>query len=257
MNPMIFFGYIRVSTKRQDLSIDAQTEAVQRAADYHAGGTAHFELFTEPDTSGSTEFARRDQGARLLADAAKYLKEGRAVTVIVPKVDRLGRDVVDINQTVRRFEQMGIRVLFLDINVDTRTAMGRAFMQIAAVFAELELARIRERIQATIDHKFDRRQVCGETPFGWTTRETGEITPKGVRIRELVDNPEEQRWILHMAGLCQRGATGHAIARDLKSRSVPTKKGGLWTATRIEKLLGSKTVRAWLATQSPQSPTTL
>ena len=57
-------------------------------------------------------------------------------------MDRLGRDTVDVSRTVSLFESLGARMVFLDINVDRRTAMGRAFMQIAAVFAELERACI-------------------------------------------------------------------------------------------------------------------
>jgi DNA invertase Pin-like site-specific DNA recombinase len=112
------------------------------------------------------------------------------VTIIVPKVDRLGRDVIDINQTVRRFEQLGVRILFLDINVDTRTPMGRAFMQIAAVFAELELARIRERIQSALDQKRANGLLTGTVPFGWDAVETGvRIIIRAAGILEIHATP--------------------------------------------------------------------
>src|ERR1019366_2851329 len=114
--PAIAFGYIRVSTDRQDLSVEAQTEQVKRAADYHA--LADYELFAEPDTSGSLPFAERPQARRLLAAAKLAASQGRGVTLIVPKVDRMGRNVVDIDTTVNRFEALGARILFLDINVD-------------------------------------------------------------------------------------------------------------------------------------------
>jgi hypothetical protein len=65
----------------------------------------------------------------------------------------LAEGIVNVSQTVSLLESLGARIVFLDINVDTRTAMGRAFMQIAAVFAELERARIRERIQTALDLK--------------------------------------------------------------------------------------------------------
>src|ERR1700721_660855 len=166
------FGYLRVSTHRQDLSIEAQTEQVKRAAEYRRD-SAGLELFAEPDTSGSIEFAKREQGAALLARTHEAIQSGLTVTVIVPKVDRLGRDVIDINQTVRLFEQMGVRILFLAINVDTRTPMGRALMQIAAVCAELELARIRRAIQSALDQKRAHGQLTGTVPFGWDAIETG------------------------------------------------------------------------------------
>ena len=258
------FGYLRVSTHRQDLSIEAQTEQVKRAAQYH-GDSAGLELFAEPDTSGSIEFAKREQGAALLARTREAIQSGLTVSIIVPKVDRLGRDVIDINQTVRLFEQMGVRILFLDINVDTRTPMGRAFMQIAAVFAELELARIRERIQSALDQKRANGQLIGTVPFGWDAIETGEVTAKGVKIRKLVDNAGEQSWILKMVARRESGWSYSAIANELNRHGVPTKRAGeslnlrgpddttsvrvalgRWQAGNVAKVLANQSVRRWL-----------
>jgi putative DNA-invertase from lambdoid prophage Rac len=259
------FGYIRVSTNRQDLSIETQTEQVKRAAEYH-GDSSELELFAEPDTSGSIEFAKREQGAALLTRVQEAIQSGLAVTIIVPKVDRLGRDVIDINQTVRRFERLGVRILFLDINVDTRTAMGRAFMQIAAVFAELELARIRERIQSALDQKRANGLLTGTVPFGWDAIETGEVTAKGVKVRKLVDNLEEQKWIPRMAYWRhqQRWSYGR-IATELNRNDVPTKRAGevlqlrgpdettsrrisrgRWQAGNVAKVLANQSVTKWL-----------
>ena len=258
-------GYIRVSTDRQDLSIEAQTECVKRAAQYHQSG--ELSLFAEPDTSGSTEFARREQGAELLERAREAREAGSVVTLIVPKVDRLGRDVIDIAQTVRRFEQMGVRILFLDINVDTRTAMGRAFMQIAAVFAELELARIRERIQSALDQKRANGLLTGTVPFGWDAVETGDVTGKGVKVRKLVDNTFEQGWILRMIARRKSGWSYSAIATELNRKGVPTKRAGetltlrspneptslretqgRWQAGNVAKVLANQSVQRWLKT---------
>ena len=264
----VTLGYIRVSTDRQDLSLDAQTESVRRAAEYHQSGP--LSLFTEPDTSGSTEFASRPQGAELLKQAHDAVARNIAVTLIVPKVDRLGRDVIDINQTVRRFEQMGVRILFLDINVDTRTAMGRAFMQIAAVFAELELARIRERIQSALDQKRAQGQVTGTLPFGWDAEETGEVTAKGVKVRRLVDNPGEQQWIRQMWQWRQLGWSYDQIATELNRNAVPAKRAGQtlklrhrggdaatervttgrWQAGNVAKVLSNQSVQRWLNHQT-------
>src|SRR5208282_3467733 len=151
--PPIAFGYGRVSTAKQGLSREAQTDTVSRAAAFYSGPDAVSEMFFDEDTSGGIPFAQRPAGRQLLAAVRAALLNGSSVTLVVTKVDRLGRDTVDVSQTVSLLENMGARIVFLDINVDTRTAMGRAFMQIAAVFAELERARIRERIQTALDLK--------------------------------------------------------------------------------------------------------
>jgi len=261
-------GYVRVSTGRQELSVDAQTAAVQRAAAYHQLGDV--EIFTEPDTSGSIAFLERPQGQALVARVRDAWGLGRKTTLIVPKVDRLGRDTVDVSQTVTLLHSLKARILFLDINVDTRTPMGRAFMQIASVFAELELARIKERIHTAFDHKRALGQlVTGSVPYGWNAVETGAVTANGTKLKTLVDNPEEQRWLLHMAARRQAGLGFHKIAKELNALGVPTKRGvrqlhyrkasaiarfggetrlatGRWQSGNVKRVLESATTQAWL-----------
>lgn len=254
----VALGYVRVSTDRQDLSVEAQTTAIKRAAEYHK--LPLHELFAEPDTSGSKPFAERESGRRLLG-LIHQLKVTHQLTLLVPKVDRLGRDSVDVNQTVRLLDSLDVRVVFLDINVDTRTAMGKAFMQIAAVFAELELARIRERIQAALDQKRSAGQCLGTLPYGWDARETGGVTAKGVKIKELIPNQTEQKWILQMDAWRKAGWSYNRIAKELNSQSVPTKTGagnvirykgavqfsrGKWHEGKVQKVLTNKTTREWL-----------
>jgi DNA invertase Pin-like site-specific DNA recombinase len=270
----LVLGYVRVSTDRQDLSVEAQQAAVQRAANYQFGDGTEVELFAEPDTSGSLPFAEREQGRRLLdrvrLNALACSQFLSSTTLIVPKVDRLGRDTIDVSTTVKLLESLGARVMFLDINVDTRTPMGRAFMQIAAVFAELELSRIRERIQTALDHKRGAGLVTGTVPFGWNAVETGETNAKGVKVRRLEPNPEEQKWILHMAALKTQGWSYNKIAADLNRRGVPTKRAGellrlksaaasslraasgQWQFGQVARILTSRTVLDWLNQQANQ-----
>jgi DNA invertase Pin-like site-specific DNA recombinase len=271
-------GYVRVSTDRQDISIDAQTDRVKQAAAYHCAGQP-FSLFAEPDTSGRIEFARRPEAAELLERAREARAAGVEVTVIVPKVDRLGRDAIDVNQTVRLFDQMGVRLIFLDINDDTRTAIGRAFLQIAAIFAELEVATIRERIKTALDQKRSADQLTGTVTFGWDAVDSGQTNAAGKTIFNLRDHPEEQKWIRHMAARRAEGWNDHAIARELNRLGVKTKRAGQtikvpcdpdtpgaflfhdrwviekpasgkWQAQQVGKLLASRTVQDWLASQS-------
>jgi len=263
--PIACFGYGRVSTNKQGLSREAQTSTIERAAQFHAGGVAG-EIFFDEDVSGCIPFNERPGGKRLLAAATGCLASGLPVTIIVTKVDRLGRDTVDVSQTVTQLTQLGVRVVFLDINVDTRTAMGRAFMQIAAVFAELERERIRERIQTTLDLKRSQNLVVGTVPYGWDDRPTGAVNKSGKPIRELIPNAAEQAVILEIARRKAAGVSLEAIARDLNRRGVPTKRRGetlnighvagqcrekkaqgFWTSGTVRKLLTNKSTQALLA----------
>jgi DNA invertase Pin-like site-specific DNA recombinase len=118
--PQIAFGYGRVSTAKQGLSREAQTETVHRATSRYTDGaadTAH-EMFFNEDTTGGIPFAERPSGRLLLIAVKAALAAGGSPTIIVAKVHRLSRDTVDVSQTVSLFESLGARIVFLDINVD-------------------------------------------------------------------------------------------------------------------------------------------
>ena len=285
--PRLTLGYVRTSTNRQELSIEAQIERVHRAAIYNKTGEVR--IFSAADTSGRIEFLnRRDETASLVEIAREARAKGIEVTLIVPKVDRLGRNACDIDQTSQFFDRMGVRIIFLDINVDTRTPMGRAFMQIAAVFAELEVANIRERIKTALDQKRSHGQLTGTVTYGWDAELTGETDAKprfgsnGKAIRRLVANPAEQKWILWMISRRDEfHESPFQIARELNRLGVKTKRAGekltvvcdpdtpgarpskrgdhwvvekpasgLWQTEQVTTLLASKTVQDWLASRT-------
>lgn len=242
----IAFAYIRVSTDRQDLSVEAQTETCRRAAEYQELPLADEHLFAEPNVSGSRPFLERPEALRMVQTAQAHIAAGYAVTILVPKVDRLGRDTVDVSNTAKLLEELGIRLMLLDINVDTRTPMGRAFMQIAAVFAELELSRIRERIQTVMDHKREAGYCTGTVPYGWDAVDTGEVSAKGVKLRRMVDNHAEQAVLRRIHGMhYDQHLSFHKISKSLNADGIPTKTGSTWHPGTLRKLLASRTVREW------------
>lgn len=261
--PALLLGYVRVSTDRQDLSVEAQHATLQRAAAFKCPDAA-LRIFADEARSGATAFAERPGGAALLLAARQARLAGTPVAFIAVKLDRMGRDMMDVLEVCSQFEALEVRVILLDVDVDTRSAAGKLFLRIVAAVADFELSRIRERIQSAMDQKRSSGQLTGTVPYGWTAEVRG-------AKRYLVDHPGEQQWILHMAALRALGWTGYAIARDLNQRGVPTKYGaghpmrlsapgaarsetkptrGTWTSERVLKILQSKTVRHWLTTQS-------
>ncbi|MNJ45871.1 putative DNA-invertase from lambdoid prophage Rac [compost metagenome] len=67
-------------------------------------------------------------------------------TLVVLKLDRLGRDSIDIQTTIQQLDDAGIRVVSLDLgNTDLTSGVGKLLMQVIAAVAEMERDRIRER----------------------------------------------------------------------------------------------------------------
>lgn len=126
------FGYARVSTDDQDLSL-------QRKALIAFGVPA--DRIIEEHASGKTMKRKR---LRSLLD--RSLREGD--TLVVWKLDRLGRTLTGVIDAVEEMQKQGINVVSLTEKIDTTTAMGRAFFQISLVFAELERNLISERTKA-------------------------------------------------------------------------------------------------------------
>ncbi len=126
------YGYARVST-------DDQNASMQRAALKKFGCQ---KIFTDDGQSGAT--TNRPEFQKCL----KKLAEGDSL--IVWKLDRLGRSLRDLIIVLDDFKERGIKFRSLTENIDTETPTGRAMWQMIGVLAELERGQIKERTQAGI-----------------------------------------------------------------------------------------------------------
>ncbi|MBC6992336.1 recombinase family protein [Hymenobacter sp. BT491] len=124
----MIFGYARVSTPDQQLHL--QTDALQAY-----GCTT---LVQEKISS----MKERPQLQQLIAG----LRKGD--TLVVWKLDRLGRSLKDVVTLVTGFQEQGIHFVSLQDHLDTTTAQGRLMFNLFASLAEFERDLIRERTQA-------------------------------------------------------------------------------------------------------------
>jgi len=122
-------GLARVST--EDQNCDMQINALK------AFGCER--IFREDGVSGGIHPYERAEFQK----AMSYLREGDIFAVW--KMDRLGRSLKGIIDTVDGLRDSGIQFVSLTENVDTTTATGRAFWQFIGLMAELERELIRER----------------------------------------------------------------------------------------------------------------
>lgn len=127
------FVYCRVSTQEQ--TTENQIEAI-RARDYEVQPSR----VVSETISGGVEAMKRPEFAKLV----DKLEEGDSLVVL--KLDRLGRDNIDVQQTVNMLDSRGVKVIILDLPVPNISSVeGRLMLQLFASFAEFEKSRIRER----------------------------------------------------------------------------------------------------------------
>lgn len=130
------FAYARVST------VEQLTEN-QRGEIEAAGYAVEPRRFVEEQVSGSVPASQRPGFVKLL----ERLERGD--TLVVTKLDRLGRDSIDVQQTVERFTREGIRLVVLQLgNLDLTSPAGELMVKMLAAVADFERALIVERTQA-------------------------------------------------------------------------------------------------------------
>ncbi|BDA87232.1 invertase (plasmid) [Aureimonas sp. SA4125] len=142
---MALIGYARVSTAEQNL-------ALQRDALAGAGCETVFE-----DHASGAKAERPG-----LADALVHLRRGDAL--IVWKLDRLGRSMAHLIDTVRRLEIKGIGFRSLTEGVDTTTPGGTLVFHIFGALAQFERDLIRERTNAGLKAAEARGRKGGRKP---------------------------------------------------------------------------------------------
>lgn len=132
---MRLLGYTRVSTSTQDrrLQLDALL----------AAGVQERDVFSDV-TSGSKS-ARDRPGMRRLIE---YAQAGD--TVVVWRIDRLGRSLIDVLNTVNLLREQGVKIRSISDSIDPETSAGRMMLGFLATLAEYERELITERINAGI-----------------------------------------------------------------------------------------------------------
>jgi putative DNA-invertase from lambdoid prophage Rac len=173
------FAYARVSTLDQD----PQNQLAEIAA---AGFQVEPHRVVTETISGSMSIEQRKGFARLLD------KMERGDVLVVTKLDRLGRDAIDVSTTVAKLEEMGIRVHCLALGgVDLTSSAGKLTMGVINAVAQFERDLLIERTQSGLA----RAKAQGK-PLG--------------RPAALTSEQQAQ-----VRGRIAKGETVSAIARDL------------------------------------------
>jgi DNA invertase Pin-like site-specific DNA recombinase len=206
---MNVIAYTRVSTDDQaesGLGIDAQRATISAAA--ASRGWAVTAEYTDNGKSG------KDINRPALLDAMAYL-DANGGALVVSKLDRLSRSVLDFAQITARARRNGWAVVALDVDVDTTTPTGELVANITASVAQWERriigARTREALQA---------KKAGGARLGRPV-----MLEPGTRRRIIAD---------HAAGVSLA-----EIARTLNAENVATARGGRWYPSTISAVLRS------------------
>lgn len=144
---MTTFGYTRVSTIEQ--TTDNQKLELQQSG-------YNIDYYYEEVVSGKTCARERKEFSKLL----QQIRDGE--TLVVSKLDRLGRDCVDVLKTVQLLSERNIKIIVLQLgNVDITSSAGKLLMTCLSAVSEMELSLLKERTIAGL-----RRTEANGTKLG-------------------------------------------------------------------------------------------
>lgn len=169
-------GYARVST--QDQNLDMQIDALKNAG---------CEIIFEEKISGKLK--ERPQLAKLFGK----LRMGD--TVVVWKLDRLGRSLKDLIDLINKMQQLDVSFLSIQDGINTSTATGRFTFNIFASLAEFEREIISERTKAGLNSARARGRKGGR-PAGYSKETIKKIravkvlydATNGSSVQEIADS---------------------------------------------------------------------
>src|SRR5438105_3902708 len=206
---MQVLGYVRVSTDEQRSS--GAGLAAQRAAIEAECRRRGWTLVEVIEDAGYSAKDLKRPGVQV---ALETLRRGEAGALVVAKLDRLSRSMLDFTAVMAKATKQGWALVALDCAVDTTTPAGEAMANVVATFAQFERRLIGQRTREALAAK----------------------RASGVQLGRPVSVPPVVRE--RIAAERKAGRSLAAIAEILNAERVPTAQGGRrWWPSTIRAVL--------------------
>lgn len=183
--------YTRVSTEEQleGHSIEAQERLVSDYARFRDWNI--FRVYSDKGRSGTNIY--RPEFQRMLAD----LQSGLFRVIVVHKIDRFSRNLVDGYTLIKQFNETGVALVSVTENLDMTTPMGKAFVGMLLIWSELYIDNLRTEISKGKRERVHKGFWNGTLSWGYTTPKRLQAMLVSLnalwKSREIPANEYEQR----------------------------------------------------------------
>lgn len=224
-------GYVRVSTQEQvnGFSIQAQKEKI---AEYcYQKGLELQKVYVDAGVSGKSVKNRTALQQLLL-----QVKKGNIEEVVVWKVNRLARNLVDILYIVEAFQKYRVAFTSLSENFNSGTPQGLFTLQMLGAVSQLERETILENSRMGRRQRAKQGEYCGARILGY------DVIPKSTCLKEgresnLEINNEEAKVVQKIFHWYANDLGYKEIVRQLNERKIETKYGKVFSLGSIYKIL--------------------
>ena len=218
--------YSRQSVEKVDsISIESQLEYCK----YETHGNPYREYI---DRGYSGKNTNRPAFEQMLED----VKQGLISRVIVYKLDRISRSIVDFANMMDIFTKYNVEFVSSTEKFDTSTPIGRAMLNICIVFAQLERETIQKRVSDAYYSRCKRGfYMGGRIPYGFNKTDT---VIDGVKTSMYTPINEETEQIKLMFSMYKNPENSLGdIIRYFSENNIKHLRGGCWSSARISEIL--------------------
>lgn len=219
-------GYVRVSTDeqaREGISLDNQKAKIESYCTLH-----DLELVGIVEDAGKSGKDLNREGIQQLME---LVKKHRTHAIVVYKLDRLSRRVIDTLTLIELFQKHSVAFHSLTESIDTSSALGKFFLNVMASLAQMERDLISERTKDALQHKISKNERAGQIPYGWILSSDG---------KTLMPVSEQQETISLIKDLHSQGCSYRSICRELEKNGYEP-VGAKWHHQSIKNIL-AKTI---------------
>ncbi|MEW4368579.1 recombinase family protein [Paenibacillus kandeliae] len=206
--------YIRVSTDMQaedGFSVEGQRSRLTSYAESQDWEITDFYI--------DDGYSAKDLKRPAMEEMLQHMKERKFDVVLVYKLDRLTRSVMDLHKLLKQFDLYSVKFKSATEIFETTTAMGRFFITLVGAMAEWERGTISERVRFGVEQMVkEGKRPGGVMPYGYTQK--GELVP------------EEAQLIRQAAALYMSGLGYKSVAMRLNSEGK-LRRGREWSDATV------------------------
>lgn len=211
-------NYIRVSTLEQaqeGYSISAQKERL--TAYCKAQGWENYKFYV--DEGISAKDTDRPELQRLLKD----MRNGRIDTILVYRLDRFTRKVIDFHKMLEEMKEYDCTFKSATEPYDTSSAMGRMFISLVATIAQWEAENLSERIKMALEEKVSSGERVGNVPYPFDLGDN----------EKLIINPGRTKTTMDIIEKIKSGMSAESVSDYLNK----TNNDRIWRAQTVLRVL--------------------
>lgn len=218
--------YARQSIEKKDsISVESQLEYCR----YETHGEACIEYM---DKGFSGKNTNRPGFESMMND----IRAGRIGRVIVYKLDRISRSILDFANMMETFQKYHVEFVSSTEKFDTSTPIGRAMLNICIVFAQLERETIQKRVTDAYYARCKRGfYMGGRVPYGYRLKSTVIDNVRTSMYEEVPAESEQLKLIYSM--YADTAYSLGEIVRYLNEHQIKNLRGADWSTARISEML--------------------